>query len=1071
MGKGSQIEERIVSRKHKSLVRGACSVAIALALGGCLGGSDLNTESAVYTPEEKPLGVIAPDDFEAKPGDAVILNARIIGTTNGETLKWEQFQGEPLDLNIDTESNTASFTIPDSLVSGLLGFRIYALDVNGEVAVDESGDQIFDEVEVTVFDPDSVLQLDSSDASTILTGVELVTEGEELYIQGANNGAHTADIEPGMSVGFPITAAPGFYTLNVRYAIPSDYGGKVAGVDVNGVEYLLEFNATGQWEEVRVGVVEITEGDNLITVGGGWNYYRVDSISLIPSAEPPEALNVGPELVTEASQETKDLMQFLSESYLTSTLSGQTEFPVKEGDSFPLLETQKITQATGDDSPAIIAFDYMNYSSTYAGGDAQGLTESIIAHKAERNFIVSALFHWRAPSGNVGEGDGSFYTSGTSFDFSAALADTASPEYAQLTADMDTVAIELKKLQEAGIPVLWRPLHEAEGEWFWWGTQGPGEYKKLWTLMFERFTDYHGLDNLVWIFTHTDGLGEEWYPGDNMVDIVGYDGYGEPRNDDTHTFSSQFKTLQERHNGKKMVALTETGTIPEVSLMHAQDAMWSFFITWNSEFWDPDSVIGPQGAAPQEVDENYAFAGVTNAEDLPGGRQKVSGLYTGFEHSVNEWEAQLNWNPTDGITVSDRWSDDGAHSLELVKDMTVVETLDNIVMQAYPVEGINVEGANTLTITAASFDAGSNVVAHVFYKADDGTESWPDAIALGEEQTTLSIDVSGVSKLTGLGVRFMGLDGTQSQATFAIDNISIDGEVFESFEPSTNGWEGQVNWSPVSGATVSRAWSSTGAQSLALYQDLSSFETAENIVLQVYPEGGLDVSEAATLSMQVFAEGAGSSVDAHMFFKAPDGVESWPDAVAVGAEGTELSIDVSQVSTIDGLGVRFNSVDSASKTARFYIDELTKDALVIDSFENTYGFELQVNWTPVTGLTISQEWADKGSFSLMGSADIEDGDEVVIQSYPTGGLLLAAGVSTLNVTAYVEDSNADTTAKLWAKDKDGMWRDAGAVALGTDSKTLSLDISDITELQGFGVQFQGLNASQSNFHIDTITFE
>jgi len=208
-----------------------------------------------------------------------------------------------------------------------------------------------------------------------------------------------------------------------------------------------------------------------------------------------------------------------------------------------------------------------------------------------------------------------------------------------------------------------------------------------------------------------------------------------------------------------------------------------------------------------------------------------------------------------------------------------------------------------------------------------------------------------------------------------------------------------------------------------------------------------------------------------MFFKAPDGVESWPDAVAVGSEGTELSIDVSQISTIDGVGVRFNSVDSASEKARFYIDELTKDALVIDSFENTYGFELQVNWTPVTGLTISQEWADKGSFSLMGSVDIEDGDEVVIQSYPTGGLLLAEGISTLNISAHVEDGNEDTTAKLWAKDKDGTWRDAGAVTLGAEAKTLSLDISDITELQGFGVQFQGLNAAQSNFHIDTITFE
>ncbi|MBT0586816.1 glycosyl hydrolase [Alteromonas oceanisediminis] len=1045
--------------------------AILIGLGGCLGGEELNSERAVYQPEEKPLSVIASEDIEVKPGDEVTLSARLVGTTNGQTVLWTQTGGETVELSSDN-TMTVSFNVPDSLLSGLLSFSVAVFETDGTATLDENGDPLVDGVDVSVFDPDSVIVMDAGDSETILNGVQLVTNGDDAYIQGANNDTHTADIEPGMSVVFPVIAESGFYTLNVRYAIPSDYGGKVAGVNVNGIDYALEFDATGQWEEIRVGVVELREGTNTIEVGGGWNYYRIDSISLIPASEPPAPLPVPANLVvSDASQSAQDLMQFLSDNYLVSTLSGQTEFPSKKGDEFPLLETQKIIDVTGDDSPAIIAFDYMNYSASYNGTDASGLTESIIAHRSSQNFIVSALFHWRAPSGNTGNGDGSFYTDGTTFNVAMALSDTESEEYAQLLTDMDTVAEELKKLQEADIVVLWRPLHEAQGGWFWWGAQGAEAFKQLWSLMFDRYTNHHGLNNLIWVFTHTDGLGEDWYPGDDMVDIVGFDGYGEPRNDDTHTFVTQYKTLQDRHNARKMVALTETGTIPDVALMHEQEAMWSFFITWNSEPWDPDSVIGPQGADPVEVDENYAFDGVLNAEDVPGGRERVKGTYADFEVPVGEWEAQVNWAPTDGLQVSDLWSDSGAYALAITKDMTQIETLDNVVMQTYPEGGIDVSGASELTLTAVIASAGSNVVAHIFFKAPDGVESWPEAVPVSEEGTQLSIDVSEVDTINGLGVRFMGLSGDATEATYAIDNIALDGTQLIDFEPDVGGWHSQVSWSNAPGTTISRAWASDGEQSLAFYHDLAALGSATDIVLQNYPEGGIDVADISTLSVIVNAGNAGPAVDAHLFFKAPDGVESWPAAITLADGGTELSIDVSDVDVLNGIGIRFNGVDPASTNAHFHVDTLALDTRVFESFERTGEFELQVNWSPVDGLTLGDGWSDSGIYSLKGEVSISNGDEVILQTYPADGILLASDVSTLTVVAHVATPSAETTAKLWAKDQDGAWRDAGAIAVTGEPVQLSLDISDLSELQGFGVQFQGLTSDQSTFYIDTISFE
>lgn len=65
-----------------------------------------------------------------------------------------------------------------------------------------------------------------------------------------------------------------------------------------------------------------------------------------------------------------------------------------------------------------------------------------------------------------------FYTYGTTFNLTAALANTSSTDYALLLSDMDAIAKELLILQAANIPVLWRPLHEADGGWFWWGAYG-----------------------------------------------------------------------------------------------------------------------------------------------------------------------------------------------------------------------------------------------------------------------------------------------------------------------------------------------------------------------------------------------------------------------------------------------------------------------------------------------------------------------------------------------------------------------------------------------------------------------
>ena len=67
--------------------------------------------------------------------------------------------------------------------------------------------------------------------------------------------------------------------------------------------------------------------------------------------------------------------------------------------------------------------------------------------------------------------------------------------YDLLIRDIDAIAEQLKRLQDAGVPVLWRPLHEASGGWFWWGNAGAEAYKELYVLLYDRLTNHHDRGN------------------------------------------------------------------------------------------------------------------------------------------------------------------------------------------------------------------------------------------------------------------------------------------------------------------------------------------------------------------------------------------------------------------------------------------------------------------------------------------------------------------------------------------------------------------------------------------------
>ncbi|WP_249043515.1 glycosyl hydrolase [Paenibacillus faecis] len=279
-----------------------------------------------------------------------------------------------------------------------------------------------------------------------------------------------------------------------------------------------------------------------------------------------------------ASPEARGLMRYLCSIYGRSMLTGQQIGVL----STPELDL--IHEVTGR-YPAVAGFDFMNYSpSRVERGVTCRDTDLAIDWWKNRCGIVTFCWHWNAPKDLIdlppdrtwGSG---FYTKATTFDVKKAMADTGSEEYRLILRDIDAIAVELKRLADARVPVLWRPLHEASGGWFWWGAKGPEPCIALWKLMYHRLTYEHGLNHLIWVW---NGQHADWYPGDEFVDIMGEDIYAPVR--DYSSQQERFRTAESYTRTSKIIALSENGVVPDPDRMAEDGTPWAWNCTWYGTF-------------------------------------------------------------------------------------------------------------------------------------------------------------------------------------------------------------------------------------------------------------------------------------------------------------------------------------------------------------------------------------------------------------------------------------------------------------------------------------------------------
>ena len=337
-----------------------------------------------------------------------------------------------------------------------------------------------------------------------------------------------------------------------------------------------------KFSDYTVSAVSLTKGDHNIHIIKSWGWIELDKITVKTGAKISNSTyNITSSLVNKNSTaNTKKLYSFLKDNYGKYVITGQQCDGGINGNEF-----KAIKNLTGD-YPALLGLDMMDYtpSRTALGASSSAVEKAI--EFANKGGIVTFCWHWNAPTeylnstANSPDGWwGGFYTQSSKFDIAKVMNGQDAKGKKLLDRDIKEIAKQLKRLEKAGVPVIWRPLHEGSGGWFWWGAKGSDAYKKLWKYLYKELTNTYGCNNLIWVY---NGQSADWYPGDEYVDIVGEDIY--PGN---HVYDPQVSRFRQAINygsKTKITALTENGCIFDIDSAVSINALWSWFMTWGGEF-------------------------------------------------------------------------------------------------------------------------------------------------------------------------------------------------------------------------------------------------------------------------------------------------------------------------------------------------------------------------------------------------------------------------------------------------------------------------------------------------------
>lgn len=523
-------------------------------------------------------------------------------------------------------------------------------------------------------------------AATSATAAPTVYEAE---VQAGVNAASVKEdaeysggkyVSVSMAMDFKVTVEEtAVYDITTRVLI-KQYDWTTSKIQVNGTDVgsMLTTPRNCDSSFVVTASAKMRVGENTITVGN--DAIGVDYISVEKHPDPVFNLNAMP-VTPNASQNAYKLKAYLTENFGKKTISGMMisdqNFNYDYGnmkiippggctpeDSCKYTDDQVTWKGQTDIAefykrsghyPAIGGFDMLFAAGGHSeDGWFKGYSENNLL-MAENLWNMGGIptftWHWKvgedtvfytqgSPAGfnNSGCNEGVMGTSGnnTCFNYTKAFKDasckeinTASQEYQDIINDIDKVSALFKQLQEKDVAVIWRPLHEASGGWFWWGVASGDCYKQLYRLVFDRMVNVNKLNNLLWVWNiNTDpkfgydysALNAAWYPGDEYVDIVAVDIYDQLLNHNSAV--NYYNKIVSDVGTDKIIALSENGAIPDIDSIAEDKAYWSYWMTW-SQTWSGNFLDKtPTDMWVRNLDDERIIA----LDDMPGWDNFTAGI-------------------------------------------------------------------------------------------------------------------------------------------------------------------------------------------------------------------------------------------------------------------------------------------------------------------------------------------------------------------------------------------------------------------------------------------------------------
>lgn len=368
---------------------------------------------------------------------------------------------------------------------------------------------------------------------------------------------------------------------------------------------------------------------------------------LIPVAAPAAAAPPGSRVMA--------LLNDISGRY---TISGQHN---REPNSDPAKWTRTARDITGE-TPGLWGGDFL-----FAPDDVthRGTMVDEAIRQWQAGSLVALTWHVCPPTvgSTCGWDSGGILGSLSDGQWSELLRDGSSLNQAWKNR-LDEVVPHLRRLRDAGVEVLWRPLHEMNEGWSWWGGRG-AQTRQLYQLTHDHLTG-QGLSNLVWVWNVKDvdmgGIGGYW-PGASFVDVASLDVWVK------QTPSQSDYDAMLNVAGGKPIALAEVGRVPSPEVLAAQPR-WAWFMTWAE--W----LVDPAYNDNASVQRTYWDGRVLNRGELGDNLARNRPVYASSQESA----ALSAANAVDG-NPGTRWSSAYADQQWLYVDLGATRTVTGVTLR------------------------------------------------------------------------------------------------------------------------------------------------------------------------------------------------------------------------------------------------------------------------------------------------------------------------------------------------------------------------------------------------------